>query len=438
MPYTEEITQYRNRPEQMEALYQSARRERQVEQFSAELSECYQKEPDNLLYAAWYYRLHSAIEEAKKRAAASANWKLAVPLAIINGLIFWALSDNDLMVRDHLPVLALLGAPITAFIVMAFLALTAHKHYRRSLAIGAALSIVVALVFALAYWVVHINYRYYLDLMVPHIALLSWVAVGAALIGLKSSASNRHAFLIKSIEVFITGGLYLIAGVAFGMITLGMFAALSITLPDVLLRLIAAGGAGLIPVIAVVTIYDPTLEPEAQDFKQGLSRFISTMMRLLLPLTLGVLIIYILIIPFNFLEPYKNRDVLIVYNIMLFAVMGLLVGVTPIELSDLSPRLQAALRNGILAVAGLAALVSLYALSALVYRTVAGGITINRLTMLGWNVINISLLVLVLITQLRADRSAWHDRLKWVFSLGAYAYVGWTLFVILITPIIFR
>ena len=438
MTYTEEITQYRDQPQQLEALYQAARRERQVEQFSASLSECYQKEPDRLLYAAWYYRLQSVTEEPKKRAAVSANWKLAVPLAILNGLIFWALSDPDLMVRDHLPLLALLGAPITACIVMGFLALTAHKHYRRDLAIGAALSLVVALVFILAYGVAHIHYRYYLDLMVPHIALLSWVAVGAALIGLRSSASNRHAFLIKSIEVFITGGLYLIAGVAFGVITLGMFQALSVTLPDVLLRLIAAGGAGLIPVIAVVTIYDPTVEPEAQDFKQGLSRFISTMMRLLLPLTLGVLVIYILIIPFNFLEPYKNRDVLIVYNVMLFAIMGLLVGVTPIDLSDLSPKLQSALRSGILAVTGLAVLVSLYALSALIYRTVAGGITINRLTMLGWNAINISLLILVLFTQLRPGSHLWHDRLKWVFSLGAYAYVSWTLFVILFTPLIFR
>ena len=438
MAYTQEISQYRNQPEQLEALYQAARRERQGDQFSADLSECYQQAPDNLLFAAWYYRLQGAPEEVKKKAGAGANWKLAVPLAIANSLIFWGLSDPDLMLRDHLPVLALLGAPIIALFVMGFLALTAHKHYRRSLVLGAALSLVVALALILAYRVASIHYTYYLDLMVPHLALLSWAAVGAALTGLKSSAGNRHAFLIKSIEVFITGGLYLIAGVAFGMITLGMFAALSITLPDVLLRLIAAGGAGLIPVIAVVTIYDPTAEPEAQDFKQGLSRFIGTMMRLLLPLTLGVLVIYILIIPFNFLEPFHNRDVLIVYNIMLFAIMGLLVGATPIELPDLSPKLQAALRSGILAVAGLAVLVSLYALSALIYRTATGGITINRLTMLGWNVINISLLLLLLTTQLRTDRRLWNERLKWVFSLGAYAYVGWTLFVILITPIIFR
>ncbi len=98
------------------------------------------------------------------------------------------------------------------------------------------------------------------------------------------------------------------------------------------MRLIAAGGAGLIPVIAVATIYDPLAEPKDQDFTQGLSKFIGTMMRLLLPLTLGVLVVYIFVIPFNFFQPFQNRDLLIIYNAMLFAIMGLLVGATPISL----------------------------------------------------------------------------------------------------------
>ncbi len=124
---------------------------------------------------------------------------------------------------------------------------------------------------------------------------------------------------------------------AFGGITVGMFAALSINLNQVLIRLITAGGAGLIPVIAVATIYDPLAEPKDQDFNQGLSKFIGTMMRLLLPLTLVVLVVYIIVIPFNFLQPFENRDVLIIYNGMLFAIMGLLVGATPIDLEELSP-----------------------------------------------------------------------------------------------------
>ncbi len=70
--------------------------------------------------------------------------------------------------------------------------------------------------------------------------------------------------------------------------------------------------------------------------------------------------------------------------------MGLLIGATPICPEDVSAKVQNALRNGILAVAILAVLVSLYALSAVVYRSVDGGITINRLTIIGWNSINIA------------------------------------------------
>ncbi len=223
-----------------------------------------------------------------------------------------------------------------------------------------------------------------------------------------------------------------------GAITLGMFSALSINLPDALLRLMAAGGAGLIPVIAVATIYNPLRAPKGQDFKQGLSGLIGTMMRLLLPLTLFVLLVYIFIIPFNFSQPFTNRDVLIVYNAMLFAIMGLIVGATPIEMGELSPRLSSALKNGILAVAVLAGLVSLYALSAVLYRTVINEVTINRLTMIGWNIINTSLLAVMTFRLLQKSPQPWNMRIKEIYRLGAALYVVWALLVILVMPLIFR
>ena len=194
------------------------------------------------------------------------------------------------------------------------------------------------------------------------------------MLGFHSSAADCFAFLKKSVEVVIVAGLYLIFGVIFGGITVGMFAALSIELPEILMRLIVAGGFGLLPVMAIATVYDPKVPPSAQNFDQGLSQFIATMMRLLLPLTLGVLAIYLLVIPFNFFEPFNNRDVLIVYNLMLFGILGLLLGATPIRSDDLSANIQNWLRNGILTVAILTVLVSIYALSATVYRTIEGSL----------------------------------------------------------------
>ena len=438
MSYLEEIAANKNDPQQLESVYQAALGRRESGQFAGDLEACLADEPDNLLLQAWHYRLLSVPQEPKGREGASPNWKLAIPLAITNGLILWVLSDPGLTFPKGIPYLALLAAPIIALFVIWFASLTIRRDYRRALGLSACLAALAAAALFLSRLVTVKSGDDYLVLMIPHLALLAWASVGAALMGLSADADNRFAFLIKSLETFVVAGVYLIVGMAFGGIMIGMFAALGVNLPVLLIRLIAVGGAGLIPVIAVATIYDPLAAPADQDFSQGLSKFIGTMMRLLLPLTLGVLGVYILVIPFNFLEPFKNRDVLIIYNVMLFAIMGLLVGATPVDLAQLSPRLGSALRAGMLGVACLATLVSLYALSAILYRTATGAITINRLTMTGWNVINIALLVM-LIARLLLDRPGpWNEHIKAVYSLGAWMYVGWTLFVTLATPFIFR
>ncbi|HBY06426.1 MAG TPA: hypothetical protein DEH22_01025, partial [Chloroflexi bacterium] len=355
------------------------------------------------------------------------------------GLIFWALSDfQNTTILDHLPHLFLWWSPVATMSALIFMVMTARKNIVRGVALGLGLLATSAYVILLAPSLgAPTKVNYYLDLAAIHIPLLCWLALGISVLGFKSTTENRFAFLIKSIEVMITAGLYLIAGVAFGGITVGMFSALNITLSDLWLRLIIAGGFGLLPVLAIASVYDPTVAPGEQDFNQGLSKFIATMMRLLLPLTLGVLVIYIFVIPFNFMEPFKNRDVLIVYNLMLFAIMGLLLGATPIRVGDLSPQLQKWLRYGIIVVAILAELISLYALSATVFRTIDGGITINRLTILGWNTINIAILLWLLIKQFKTDRQKWVEALQAVFALATNAYLIWALFLVLLIPWLF-
>jgi len=278
----------------------------------------------------------------------------------------------------------------------------------------------------------------YQSLMILHLPVLAWIGVGVSLLGLKSDAQNCFAFLIKSLEVVVTGGIFLIAGGAFAGITVGMFEALGVHVPDAIMRLLLAGGGGLIPVLAVASVYDPHARPVEQKFEQGLGKLISTLMRLLLPLTLLVLVVYLFVIPFNFMEPFRNRNVLIIYNVMLFAIMGLLVGATPVREDDLAPSHQALLRKGMLAVAFLAVVISLYALSATVYRTILGGMTINRLTVIGWNSINIGLLSWLIYRQFRDGPTTWIRSLQSVFGLGITAYVAWTLFLILAVPLIFN
>jgi hypothetical protein len=433
-----EIQAAKNDPQKLEQLYQAAQQEGQMDVFQSALLTCYQEMPDNLLYAAWFYRFQQTPEPALKTHR-EVNWAWAVPLSILTGLIFWLLSDFETLVYlDHLPLLALWWSPIATMSALIFMMVTAKNNQIRALALGLGLLAAAAYAMLVAPTLgVHWKINNYLDIAAIHLPLLCWIALGISVLGFKSSIADRFAFLIKSIEVAITAGLYLIAGVVLGGITVGMFQALSITLPDIWLRLIAAGGFGLLPVMAIASVYDPSVAPSEQNFDQGLSKFIATMMRLLLPLTLGVLTIYIFVIPFNFLEPYENRDVLIVYNLMLFAIMGLLLGATPISGDDLSPQLHKWLRMGIIAVAILAEVVSLYALSATVYRTIEGGLTINRLTIIGWNAINISILMGLIFKQLKNGREQWIASLKSVFSLATNAYLVWGLFLVIVIPLLF-
>jgi hypothetical protein len=421
----------------MEALYQAASRTGSSEDFRLALEACYQEAPEDVLYAAWHYRLQ-AVPALPVRAAPGANWKLAVPLSIATGLVFWGLSDFNVLFLNHIPHLVVFWAPIATLFALAFLAFTSQRQYRRSLLAGAGLCLASLYVLLIAPGQRGYYHPYFLDLMAIHLPLLCWIALGASVLERRSNPQNKFAFLMKSVEVMITAGVYLIAGVAFGAITQGMFQALSIELPEIVMRLIVAGGFGLIPLLALASAYNPSLSPQEQDFSQGLSRFVATMMRLLLPLSLAVLVIYIFIIPFNFMEPFKNRDVLIVYNVMLFGIMGLLIGATPVRSEDLSPKLERALRYGMLAVAILAALVSIYALSATVYRTVGGGITINRLTIIGWNSINITILLLLIFRQLRYKGENWASHMKAVFSQGMVGYVVWDIFLIVAIPLLFR
>jgi hypothetical protein len=422
-------------PQRLEQLYADARRAKETERFVAELEARYQQVPDNVLFAAWHYRLQQATRD--ESALRNANWKLAVPLSVGLGLVFWLLSDPSWMLADHAPVLALLWMPITALFLIWFLTLTARRGYMRALLLSVGLAAVTAYVLLVAPLRGNATERGYFDLMILHVPLLAATAIGLAVLGWASSATNRFAFLSKSIETIGTAGVFSIAGGIFAALTYGMFAALSVELPDIFVRLLLVGGAGLIPVLAVAAVYDPALAPSEQEFRRGFGKILAVLMQALLPLTLLVLVIYIAVIPFNFAQPFVQRDVLIIYNVVLFAVMGLLVGVTPLTPRDYSPRYMALLRAGILALAALVLLVSVYALAAILYRTVGNQLTMNRAVVIGWNSINIALLIVLLYVQLRRRRAAWVDALHVTARLGTTAYVVWGTALVLLLPWLF-
>jgi hypothetical protein len=446
MSYEETISALGGDAEQLEALYQGARQAGETAAFQQAIDANYTTAPDNLLYAAWFHRLKYGAEQVK---SFTIVWGWVIPLALLNGLLFWWLSDEQRYVvrivgaprgepTDYFPTIVLLAGPIAAAFMLTYLTAVGRKQWRLSAPI--ALLLLAAAVYVLgAYPQVGTRpfQEQYLTLMALHLPLLSWAGVGVILLAPDRSPAQRFAFLMKSLELFIVGGLFVMAGGLFTAITVGLFSALDVEFPTWVQRLFFAGGGGLIPVVATAVIYNPTAPPAGQAFEEGLSKLVALLMRILLPLTLLVLLVYILFIPFNFRAPFDNREVLIIYNAMLFAVIALLAGATPLSLADGSPRLMNWLRRGITAVAALTLLVSLYALGAILYRTALDRLTPNRLVFIGWNLINIGLLILLLVYPARARAGRWLPELYRAYSAGTVAYAAWTLVTILAVPWLF-
>jgi hypothetical protein len=442
---TAEALELPHDPEQLEMAYQRALKSGTVAAFVAALEAGYIRQPDNLLLAAWHYRLAYAAVQIKRRIIA---WRWAVPLAVLNGLLFWGLSAERFSVplerplegtiSPFLPHLVLLWAPLAAVFVVLFLALAGGGRWRRAV-LAAALPLALAGYVLLVYPQAgpRVFQEQYLILAGYHLPLTAWAGVGFYLLRGHRHATDRFAFLLKSLEVFVLGGLMIALGGVFTTISLSLFEALAITPPEPVVRLFLAGGIGLIPVLAVAILYDPTAAPAEQAFAEGLSRLIALLMRLLLPLTLVVLVIYLGLIPFNFRQPFLNRDVLIIYNVMLFAVVALLVAATPMSVATAHERPTIWLRRGLLALAGMALLIGLYALAAILYRTSMDKLTPNRLTFIGWNLINIGVLVGLLVTHLRQGPAGWPFSFQRTFAAAMFAYVLWTLVVLLVIPWMF-
>ena len=434
MNYQQTIQDMREQPEELEKLYQEVHKVQETNQFKQAIDANFVESPQNLLFAAWHYRLQYLAQHLQAERS-GVNWILVLPLSLLCGLALWLISDMNALFLDHMPYVIQFWSPLVALFVLAFFALAVRAEYGRFLAAAVGIALAGGYVWLLAPRLVEPDH--YLELMAFHLPLLAWGSVGIGVIGLWAGYRSRFAFLSKSVEVFVTGGVFAIVLVMFFGLTMTMFQVLNVQIDELYQRLLIFGIGGTIPLLAVATVYDPLRKPAEQQFNSGLGRVIATMMRLLLPLTVVILIIYVAAIPFNFGEAFENREALIVYNVMQFAVLGLLLGATPFWKAELDERLQSWLRIGAILLTFLALLVSLYALAAIVWRTQQGGITINRMAFIGWNIINIGAFGLLLFRQWRYGRSRWLAGLQSTFSVTAVAYVVWALFMLLSVPWLF-
>ena len=138
MKYKQNILSFLDSPADLEALYQKAVQEQETAEFQKDIQACFTDSPDNVLLAAWHYRLEA---EPQRRAASEptqivaptrhpVQWKFALPLAILNGMLFWLLSDPDMVFSgpyEQIPYLVVLATPIIAILVVIYLSWSVYS-----------------------------------------------------------------------------------------------------------------------------------------------------------------------------------------------------------------------------------------------------------------------------------------------------------------------
>ncbi len=450
----EQVDEIREDPEALEDLYRTAMQRGQERTFAAAVAQCFEAAPESVLLRAWVYRLDlddqgAVASRVDDHDAGKRRWTTALGISVACGALFTLFAGDKPPVPvpgEAHPLFWIGWAPLAAIAVMIFIAATETQRERLRWVAGAAGAVILAaVVSALVSWGRTDNAA---TLVALHLPFVAWAAIGASVtLGRTDRATHFYAYIVRSMEALVTGGIYLGAGLIFAGLTLGIFAVFGIELPESVLRAAAAFGIGLIPVLAVASVYDPE-SPPAQQRATGLARILRIMTWLLLPAALSVLALYVLwFIPVYFWRPFEERTVLMIYNATIIAILTLLAAaVSPgngrrealaTSAADRGERTQARLlRLGVLSLSSLTLLLNVYALAAILSRTLEAGLTPNRHAVVGWNAVTLVMLAFLLARSWPAEPEDWLPTFRVSLGRVMVLAIGWASWVIWGLPLV--
>jgi len=423
----------------LERRYRQALAEQDEPAFREGISRSSQAHPDEPLLAAWAYRLDlRPLPEVSAPASQASHWIAALAGSALMGLLAFLAADGRPPVPNPQiasPLFWIGWGPLAGLSLLGFLALrgNAGRPDQRLTYLPALFMSLLAACAALLFWGRADDLA---QLAALHLPFAAWAALGAGLsLGRPDAPAQGHAFLVKSVEILVTGGLYFGAWMVFVGLTSGIFAALGFQPSPETIQAAAAWGIGAVPLLALASVSDPARPPTAQRWDTGLARLLRILTRIFLPLALAVLAVYVCwFVPAYFWRPFEEREVLFVYNATIMAILALMTAALADPGEQRSPTQDTALRWQFLALGCLTFLLNLYALAAILSRTLDYGLTPNRYAVLGWNLVTLVILGLALVCQWRARRGDWATSLRGALARGALLAALWALWVLLGLP----
>lgn len=403
-----------DQPRQLEKLYRS-----DEAAFKKAFNLIYPDFQENLTAKIWYERLNF---EQEAISWGSRNELIFVLVAsMIAGLIakipaFFAIDQAFFYPRN------------IAFIV--FPMLIAYFLWRQSMPTPKIIAIAAALLIADLY----INFlpnntnSDTLILACIHLPLFLWMLLGYAFIGghLKNHLL-RLDYLRYNGDLVVMTTIILLAGALLTAVTIGLFNLIDIKAEEFYFQFVGIWGLSAAPIVGTYLV---------RTNPQLVSKVSPVIAKVFTPLVLVMLVVYLCAVVGTGKDPYKDRDFLIVFNLLLIGVMAIIL----FSIAETSKNAGSDIGLWLLfAIAGLTVVVNGIALSAIVFRISEWGISPNRMAVLGGNILILANLLQVAYRLFRAIRDG-SERENIEKSIAGFlpVYGIWTAIVVFVFPILFH
>jgi hypothetical protein len=401
-------------PKQLEKLYRE-----DASSFKKEFNQIYPGQQDKASLAFWNERLN--YEAAKPSWGSTTELVIVIVFALLAGLIasipnITGIDNEKFLFRN------------ISFIV--FPLLSAYFIWKQKLAFKQYLFPLLAFIIAAIYINLLPTNKESSSIMLAfiHLPIFLWTIFGYSFLGVNiKSSQSRIGFLRYNGDLVVMSGILLLSTVLFSAITVNLFDLIGINIEIFYFQNIMIWGIAAIPIVATYLI---------QTNVQLINKVSPIIAKIFTPLVFINLFIYLSAMVYTKKYPYQDRNVLLLFNVLLMGVMALIL----FSIAEAGKATKN--KFSLIVLFGLSALtliVNAIALSAIVYRINEFGFSANRIAVLGGNLLIFINLVLVSYKLfLTSFKNGTIEEIE--ESIAGYlpVYAIWTGLITFLVPLLFQ
>ena len=409
-----EILHNLDNPRQLEKLYRE-----DASSFKKEFNQIYPGQQDNASLAFWNERLN--YEAAKPSWGSKTELVIVIVFALLAGLIasipnITGIDNEKYLFRN------------ISFIV--FPLLSAYFIWKQKLVFKQYLFPLMAFIIAAVYINLLPTNQESSSIMLAfiHLPIFLWTMFGYSFLGehIKSSQS-RIGFLRYNGDLLVMSGILLLSTIIFSAITVNLFDLIGINIEIFYFQNIMVWGIAAIPIVATYLI---------QTNAQLINKVSPIIAKIFTPLVFINLFIYLSAMVYAKKYPYQDRNLLLLFNVLLIGVMALIL----FSIAEAGKAAKNKFSLGILfGLSALTIIVNAIALSAIVYRINEFGFSANRIAVLGGNLlifINLALVSYKLF--LTSFKNGSIEEIEETIAGYLPVYAIWTGLITFLIPLLFQ